>query len=195
MNTGIILCGVGGQGTVLASKLISASAMEMGLPVMSAETIGMAQRGGCVTSHIRMGDGVYSPMISLGGADTLIGFEPGEAVRMLPYLKEDGAAVVSSRAVIPVTEALARSDYSSEKMIGYLRTRVGRLTVVDTDTAVRETGTAKTLNIILLGAAVAAGALPVTAEMLIEMIVRRVPEKYIEINRRALEYGLSCAHN
>ncbi len=195
MNTGIILCGVGGQGTVLASKLISASAMENGIPVMSAETIGMAQRGGSVTSHIRIGDGVYSPMIPLKGADVLIGFEPGEAVRMLPFLKNGGAAVVSSRVVIPVTEALARTDYSSEKMISYLRSHVGRLTVVDTEKAVAQVGTAKVLNIILLGAAVAAGALPVSAETLLDMIARRVPGKYLELNRRALEYGLSCEHN
>ena len=194
MSTGIILCGVGGQGTVLASKLISASAMESGIPVMSAETIGMAQRVGSVTSHIRIGEGVYSPMVPLGGADTIIGFEPGEAVRMLPYLKEDGAAVVSSRVVIPVTEALVRSGYSSEVMIGHLREHVGRLTVVDTDAAVREIGTAKVLNIILLGASIAAGALPVKADMLMEMIERRVPKKYAELNRRALEYGLDCAH-
>jgi indolepyruvate ferredoxin oxidoreductase beta subunit len=195
VNTGIILCGVGGQGTVLASKLISASAMEKGIPVMSAETIGMAQRGGSVTSHIRIGEGVYSPMVPLGGADTIVGFEPGEAVRMLPYLKENGSAVVSSRVVIPVTEALVRSDYCSDRMIGFLREHVERLTVVDTDSAIREVGTAKVLNIILLGASIAAGALPVSAETLLDMIERRVPEKYIELNRRALEYGLSCVHD
>ena len=194
MNTGIILCGVGGQGTVLASKLISASAMENGLSVMSAETIGMAQRGGSVTSHIRIGESVYSPMIALGGADTIIGFEPGEAARMLPFLKEGGSVVVSSGVVIPVTEALVRSDYSSENMVGYLREHVERLTVVDTDTAIREVGTAKVLNIILLGASIAAGALPVTADTLMKMIERRVPEKYIDLNRKALEYGLSCTH-
>lgn len=194
MNTGIILCGVGGQGTVLASKLISASAMENGLSVMSAETIGMAQRGGSVTSHIRIGEGVYSPMIAFGGADTIIGFEPGEAARMLPFLKEGGSVVVSSGVVIPVTEALVRSDYSSENMVGYLREHVERLTVVDTDTAIREVGTAKVLNIILLGASIAAGALPVTADTLMKMIERRVPEKYIDLNRKALEYGLSCTH-
>ncbi len=194
MNTGIILCGVGGQGTVLASKLISASAMENGLSVMSAETIGMAQRGGSVTSHIRIGEGVYSPMIAFGGADTIIGFEPGEAARMLPFLKEGGSVVVSSGVVIPVTEALVRSDYSSENMVGYLREHVERLTVVNTDRAIREVGTAKVLNIILLGASIAAGALPVTADTLMKMIERRVPEKYIDLNRKALEYGLSCTH-
>ena len=86
MNKNIILCGVGGQGTVLASKLIAAAAMEKGIPVMSAETIGMAQRGGSVFSHVRMGENLYSPMIAKGTADMILGFEPGETVRMLPYL-------------------------------------------------------------------------------------------------------------
>ena len=85
MNKNIVLCGVGGQGTVLASKLIAAAAMKKGLSVMSAETIGMAQRGGSVFSHVRIGDDVCSPMIARGSADLIVGFEPGEAVRMLPF--------------------------------------------------------------------------------------------------------------
>lgn len=89
-NRNIVLCGVGGQGTVLASKLLAAAAMSKDIPVMSAETIGMAQRGGSVFSHLRMGKNLYSPMIKTGTADLIIGFEPGETVRMLPYLKEHG---------------------------------------------------------------------------------------------------------
>ena len=83
-NRNIVLCGVGGQGTVLASKLLAAAAMSKDIPVMSAETIGMAQRGGSVFSHLRMGKNLYSPMIKTGTADLIIGFEPGETVRMLP---------------------------------------------------------------------------------------------------------------
>ena len=81
MNKNIVLCGVGGQGTVLASKLIAAAAMKKGIPVMSAETIGMAHRGGSVFSHIRLGENLHSPMIAKGTADLVIGFEPGETVR------------------------------------------------------------------------------------------------------------------
>ena len=93
-----ILAGVGGQGTVLASKLLAFAAMEQGLAVRTAETIGMAQRGGSVVSHVRVGAS-HSPMVPLGGADAVIGFEPAEAVRALPYLKKGGAAVVSVKAV------------------------------------------------------------------------------------------------
>ena len=107
MNKNIVLCGVGGQGTVLASKLIASAAMKKDIPVMSAETIGMAQRGGSVFSHIRMGEGLYTPMIAKGSADIIIGFEPGETVRMLPYLKDGGQIIVSRRAIMPVSAELS----------------------------------------------------------------------------------------
>jgi Pyruvate/2-oxoacid:ferredoxin oxidoreductase gamma subunit len=90
MNKNIVLCGVGGQGTVLASKLIAAAAMEKGLRVMSAETIGMAQRGGNVFSNLRIGDSMHAPLLQSGQADVILGFEPGETVRMLHYLKPGG---------------------------------------------------------------------------------------------------------
>ena len=82
-----LLAGVGGQGTVLASKLIAQSAMNRGLNARTAETIGMAQRGGCVVSHVRVGEKIHSPLIPQHKADLIIGFEPAEAVRCLPYLK------------------------------------------------------------------------------------------------------------
>jgi indolepyruvate ferredoxin oxidoreductase beta subunit len=92
-----ILAGVGGQGTVLASKLIAQAAMDKGQNVRTAETIGMAQRGGCVVSHVRVGDEIFSPLIPKHTADIIIGFEPAEAVRCLSYLKKDGTVVVSIR--------------------------------------------------------------------------------------------------
>ena len=88
MIKNIVLCGVGGQGTVLASKLLAAAAMEQNIPVMSAETIGMAQRGGSVFSHVRIGEGLSSPMIAVGTADLIIGIRTGRnGSRMLPILK------------------------------------------------------------------------------------------------------------
>ncbi len=189
MNKNIILCGVGGQGTILASKLIAAAAMKKDLPVMSAETIGMAQRGGSVFSHVRIGEGICSPMIARGTADLILGFEPGEAVRMLPYLKPDGQVVVSSRAIMPVTATLSGSSYSGDAMITYLREQVRGLYVVDGEQACREIGSPKVLNILLLGAAVESGALGFTEEELREVIKERLPEKLHEINFRALSYA------
>ena len=106
MTTNILLCGVGGQGTVLASKLIAEAAMRRGFAVRTAETIGMAQRGGCVASHVRIGHEIHSPLIPNASADLIIGFEPAEAIRALPYLKKDGAVVASRKRIQPVTAAL-----------------------------------------------------------------------------------------
>ena len=190
MTKNIILCGVGGQGTVLASRLISSAAMARDIPVLSAETIGMAQRGGSVFSHVRMStdEVLYSPMIAKGEADLIIAFEPGEAVRQLPFLKSDGRMVVSSRPVMPVTAALSDTGYRAETMLDYLSSRVSRLTVVDAERALQDVGSSKVLNLILLGAALRCGALGLEAIDLKEAIRRNIKEKFHTLNFRALEY-------
>ncbi len=188
MRKNMILCGVGGQGTVLASRLISSAAMARRIPVMSAETIGMAQRGGSVFSHLRMGEGIWSPMIGLGEADLILAFEPGEAVRMLPYLKSGGQMIVSSRPVMPVTAALSENSYRAEEMLDFLKEHVRHLVIVDTDKALREVGSPKVLNLILLGAALKSGALGLEAEDLKDAVRRQIPEKFHELNFRALDY-------
>jgi Pyruvate:ferredoxin oxidoreductase and related 2-oxoacid:ferredoxin oxidoreductases, gamma subunit len=189
MRKNIVLCGVGGQGTVLASRLISAAAMGKGIPVMSAETIGMAQRGGSVFSHLRLGEGVYSPMIARGEADLILAFEPGEAVRMLPYLKADGQVVVSARPVMPVTATLTGAAYAAEEMIQFLRGHVQNLMVVDAEKALSDVGSPKVLNLILLGAALKSGALGLTEEEIKAAILEKIPEKFHELNFRALAWA------
>lgn len=120
MKKDILICGVGGQGTVLASKIIAASAMDEGSAVHSAETIGMAQRGGSVTSHVRIGE-AYAPLIPQGAADMILAFEPAEAVRNLGYLKKDGIVIVNRVPVKPVTESLQDTGYDGTEMIAYLQ--------------------------------------------------------------------------
>lgn len=189
MNRNILLCGVGGQGTVLASKLIASAAMARGIPVMSAETIGMAQKGGSVFSHIRLGDGLYTPMIPKKGADVIIGFEPAETVRMLPYLRDGGTVVVNSAAVKPVTAVLADTGYEGPEMIGCLKERVADLTVIDCVAACREIGSPRVANMVLLGAAVMTGGLLVTLDDIKAAVARRVNPKFHELNFRALDYA------
>lgn len=189
MSKNIVLCGVGGQGTVLASKLISGAAMNRGIPVKSAETIGMAQRGGSVFSHLRLGADADCPMIAHGAADIIIGFEPGEAVRMLPYLKKGGQVIVSAKPVMPVTAALAGSNYNGEEMLDYLQSKVEKVVVVDTEKACHELGSAKVINLLLLGAAVESGALGLTADDIRQVIKERIPEKFHELNFKALAYA------
>ena len=116
-----MIAGVGGQGTVLASKLIAAAAMRKGFDVRTTETIGMAQRGGCVVSHVRIGSNISSPLIPIGAADAIIAFEPAEAVRALPYLSEDGVLIVMDTAVKPVTSSLTGDRYQASDMINYLK--------------------------------------------------------------------------
>lgn len=188
MTKNIVLCGVGGQGTVLASKLIAAAAMKKGISVMSAETIGMAQRGGSVFSHIRLGEHLHSPMIAKGTADIIIGFEPAEAVRMLPYLKGNGQVIVSSHAIMPVTSTLSGADYNGKEIILYLKKVVNNLLVVDSEKACHELGSSKVLNILLLGAAISSGALGLTEEEIQDAIKERLPEKFHDLNYRALQY-------
>lgn len=186
----IVLCGVGGQGTVLASKLLAAAAMSKDIPVMSAETIGMAQRGGSVFSHLRMGDNLYSPMIETGTADLIIGFEPGETVRMLPYLKDHGHIVVSTRAVKPVTATLSGSDYDAPQMLEYLKAAVPNLTLVNADQACADIGSSKVLNMVLLGAAIRTGVLDFTISEIEDIMKYTLPEKSHEMNLRALNYNI-----
>ncbi|MGI6736984.1 MAG: indolepyruvate oxidoreductase subunit beta [Anaerovoracaceae bacterium] len=193
MNKNILLCGVGGQGTVLASKLIAAAAMHRGIDVRTAETIGMAQRGGSVFSHLRMGDDLNAPLIGPGRADLLIGFEPAEAVRMLPWLKKGGAAVVSTRPVMPVSALIGESSYPVEEILACLRRRVPRLTLVDADRAAADLGSSKVLNVVLLGAALRSGELGLNEEDLRSAIRERVPARFHELNERALQYTARAA--
>lgn len=186
MSKNIILCGVGGQGTILASRLIASACMEKGLPILTAETIGMAQRGGSVFSHVRIGEGAHSPMIAKGQADLIIGFEPGETVRQLPFLKKGGAVVVSKRPVMPVSAMIGKSKYDGDAMLQYLRERVEHLTVVDGDLAAKELGSSKTLNVVLLGAAIRSGELGLNEEDLEGALKERVPQKFLELNMRSL---------
>ena len=190
MSDSIVLCGVGGQGTILASKLLAAAAMSTGLPVKTAETIGMAQRGGSVFSHVRIGDGVASPLIGRGRADLIIAFEPAEAVRQLPYLREGGTVVVSTRPIIPVSATIGGPVYDLAAVMAYLREQVGeKLVVVDADAAAEALGSAKCLNVVLLGAAVRTRVLALTADDIRSAIAARLPERFHELNFRALDWS------
>ena len=140
MSTSILICGIGGQGTVLASKLICQAALSLNMDVRSAETIGMAQRGGSVVSHVRIGSGLHSPLIPLSAADILIAFEPCEAVRNLPYLKKDGVIVVSDKVIPPVTASLSGQSFDSSVMIETLRKKSSRVMVLDTDSLSADLG-------------------------------------------------------
>lgn len=191
--TNVILCGVGGQGAVLASKLLARAAMERGLSVKTAETIGMAQRGGSVFSHVRMGEGAHSPLIGRGRADAIVAFEPAEAARQLPFLRPGGVVVTSNAPVVPVSAATGGPAYDLPAIMSYLRESIGRdrLFVVDAAAAESELGTAKTLNVVLLGVAARAGALgPVMVDDLVAAVRTIVKPRFIDLDIRALGLGV-----
>lgn len=185
----IVLAGVGGQGIILASKLIAQAAMEKGLEVRTAETIGMAQRGGSVVSHLRMGGQVASSLTPKGQADLILGFEPAEALRCLPYLKEGGTIVAGKKAIYPVTASLGTSDYEPEKVLTYLESLDCPLYLLDTQRACTALGSGKILNTLLLGAASACGALGIDLEELEKAVCLRVKPAFRELNCRALHWG------
>jgi indolepyruvate ferredoxin oxidoreductase beta subunit len=189
-QTNIIIAGVGGQGTVLASKLVARAAMDVGLAVRTSETIGMAQRGGSVVSHVRVSESpIASPLMAPGTADTLLAFEPGEAVRCLSYLHPGGTVVANAHPVAPVSAALASTEYSGPAMLARLRECGARLVVVDGDAICAEVGSTKVLNVALIGAAAAVGALGFTLAQFETAIRESVRDKFIDLNIQALHAG------
>ena len=193
MNKSILLSGVGGQGTVLASRLIAAAAMDRDEQARTAETIGMSQRGGCVVSHVRIGQDIYSSLIPLGKADMIIGFEAGEAVRVFPYLKNGGTVVVNKSIIAPVTASLSDFQYLSENMIAYLREHAGKVIVVDGEAIAEKCGSSKVLNMALLGAAIASGELGISMEEMEMATQAKVKPAFFEMNRKALALGAELA--
>ncbi|MCL2758889.1 MAG: indolepyruvate oxidoreductase subunit beta [Treponema sp.] len=189
-----MIAGVGGQGTVLASKLIAAAAMKKGFDVRTTETIGMAQRGGSVFGHVRISltagktdNSIFSPLIPLGKANAIIAFEPAEAVRQLPYLCKDGVVITSNTAIKPVT-SLKADSYEAQVMIDFLGKNAPRVIVLDGLRLTEQN--AKTLNVSMLGAAVQKNVFPFDAKTLKEALMENLPQPILEMNIRAFETGI-----
>ena len=188
-----LLCGVGGQGTVLASRIIAAAAMAKGLHARTAETIGMAQRGGSVVSHVRIGEEIASSTIPLGTADVIIGFEPGEAAANLKYLKEGGVLILSSKQVKPVTASLGQSAYDGDQCLAWLKDKGSRCIVIDPDAIIAACGSPKVLNVAMTGALAASGAMDLSLGDMEEALRVRMKPKLLEMNLKALQMGAQCA--
>ncbi|MBQ5383309.1 MAG: indolepyruvate oxidoreductase subunit beta [Treponema sp.] len=187
MAKNILICGVGGQGTVLAAKVISQAAVSSGKKVLSAETIGMAQRGGSVTSHVRIGDDVHSPLIPKGQADLIIAFEASEAVRNIEYLKKGGTVVINEKIVQPTTASLTGKIFETEKMIAYLNGIDAKIISVDADSISMKIGSPKVVNMILLGTASKTGL--ISKEEILEAIKLLVKPDFYELNVNAVNEG------
>ena len=185
--TNIILTGVGGQGILMASEIISEAAVQVGYDVKKSEIHGMAQRGGSVNSHVRFGEKVYSPLVMKGDCDLLLAFEKLEALRMASFVKEDGNIIVNNQRINPSTVISGAAVYP-EDIEETLKKRFKSVAFVDALKIGQQAGNPRTANTAMLGAA--SKLLDIPAEIWEKAIAQRVPERYIEANLRAFKMGL-----
>lgn len=195
----ISLAGIGGQGSVLAAKILAETARSKGWQVRTAETTGMAQRGGNVMSHIRMGDEgeeVFSPLPAQVSDDLIIALEPGEGLRALSLLKPQGLLVTASSGVAPVVSSFKAAPYNPSDMIARLQESGAHVVVVDDERLCSELGSRKVLNIVMLAKALLAVNDPtyqnalcgkITLEDMREILPLCVKERFVSLNLRALD--------
>lgn len=153
----VLIAGVGGQGSVLAAKILAQAAQAKGWQVRTTETIGMAQRGGNVTSHVRMGndgEAVYSPLVVPGMADCIVALEPGEGLRALPYLAPDGLLVSAQTGIASVVADLSGAAYDPAKALEQLKSSVAHFASLDDEAVCAQVGSPKVLNVAMLALAV-----------------------------------------
>lgn len=184
--TNIVFCGVGGQGVILASKVLMETAIAAGFDVKESEVHGMAQRGGSVECNVRFGEKVHSPLIPLGGADYIVALEKLEAVRKLPYLADKGTLIVNRLQIDPVPVQNGVMEYPAD-LEHWLMTNIPGARTVDTETILSELGNRRTLNIVMLG--VLAQYLDFAVEAWHNAIRSLVKEQFIDLNIKAFEFG------
>ena len=187
----ILIVGVGGQGVLLASELISEVAIRAGLDVKKSEIHGMAQRGGVVSSHVRIGPKVYSPTIPYGQVDVLISFEQAEGLRAVDWMKKDGVAIVSTTSLVPAIVTSTKDLTYPYDALERMKEKLANVIAVEADAIAREFGNPRLVNTILLG--VMSGYLPFDTESWNEAIKTRVKPKFVEINLAAFERGRQLA--
>jgi indolepyruvate ferredoxin oxidoreductase, beta subunit len=187
MNTiNFLLCGVGGQGVLLASTILAKAALRQGLDVKGGEVHGMAQRGGAVVSHMRIGDKVYSPLVPLGQCDFLVGFEPLEAARNAHWVRPSGLLLYSTYRVNPSTVAAGLAEYP-EDLERQLEGFPCRKRMVPASDLARQAGDIRAANAVMAGAL--SRHLEFPLEVWEEAVAESVPPKVLEINRVAFRLG------
>lgn len=186
----VVIAGVGGQGTLLATRLIAETAIKQGLNVRIGETYGMAQRGGPVMGHIQIGE-AYSPQIRPGEADALLGFEIAEATRRgVTYLKQGGLAIVNSKKMPPVEVISGMRKYPEEEELIRLLKRVSsRVAVFDATKLAEKAGDPIATNMVMLGALAVAGVLPFGEEEITATMKESIPARFLELNTKAFRLG------
>lgn len=188
MKFDILIAGIGGQGVILTSRLLATAAMGDGFHVVTSETIGMAQREGSVTSHVRIGNDICGSLIPQGNADLIIGLEPAEAARSLRFLRKGASMVVNEHAIMP--SARGCEEYDSGKIIEFLKSNFPEMISTDFTRLAREAGTYRAANVAMIAAAANTGLLPFSVEYLWNVLEKMIPEKYRDVNRRAFDMAI-----
>ena len=185
MNKAIMIVGVGGQGTLLASRILGSALLSQGYDVKVSEVHGMSQRGGSVVTYVKYGEKVYSPVIDEGEADIILAFELLEAYRSLPYLKKGGKIIVNTQKIDPMPVITGAAKYPEN--IEAKLSENADLVTADALSLAEEAGNIKAVNVVLIG--VLAKSSEIAYEKWIEAIKNTVPEKFLEINLKAFELG------
>jgi len=186
----VVLAGVGGQGTLLAAEILGTAALKDGLNVRVSEIHGMAQRGGAVTSDVRIGRKVLAPTVLEGQADVLLGFEPLETLRNLKYASKKTLVIMSDERIPPPELTSKNIDYPSmDEIFEKIQTFTKKILIVKTTRLAEEAGSSLTQNIVLIGALAATEKLPVKRESLVEAIKELVPARHVKTNIKAFDLG------
>jgi indolepyruvate ferredoxin oxidoreductase, beta subunit len=183
----VVIIGVGGQGTLLASRVLGGLAMNMGYDVKVSEVHGMSQRGGSVITYVRMGSEVYAPLVEQKGADFILAFEELEALRALPYLKDGGTMIMNAQRIMPLPVLLGAAQYPEN--VADTIAASHNVVAYDALDIARKAGNERALNTVLIGSL--AAKLPFDKNMWVETLRSVVPKKYIDANLAAFELGYS----
>ena len=190
MKYSIQIVGVGGQGVLLASMVLGNAAMEAGYGVAMSEVHGMAQRGGSVLCTLRFGDGVISPLESIGGADLLMGFEPAETCRNVGLCNKDSQIVMNLDPVLPSMVAAGFEEYPKvEDLVRSIEKISGNLKTIDATELAKQAGKAVAANAVMIGAVAAVKGFPLSKDLLRKTLAENVPQKFLDLNLRAFDLG------
>ena len=182
----IMIVGVGGQGTLLASRIIGNALISQGYDVKMSEVHGMAQRGGSVVTYVKYGEKVYSPIIEKAGADVVLAFEELESARWLPFLKEDGTLIMNTQQINPMPVITGAADYP-EAITDKISKMVNKCISLDALALAKEAGTVKAVNVVLIG--VMAAIMKEDKTLWLDALKKTVKPKFIEMNLKAFELG------
>ncbi len=185
MTKNIMIVGVGGQGTLLASRILGNTVINEGYDVKVSEVHGMSQRGGSVVTYVKYGDEVYSPIIDKGEADIILAFEQLEAMRALPFLKKGGKMIANNQQINPMPVITGAAEYP-ESILDKIAKEVD-LTALDALSLAKEAGNFKAVNVVLIG--VMARSTDIAYEKWVETIKTTVPPKFLEVNLKAFDLG------